>query len=200
MRTSLTRLLTTTLLFGVLACVPSLLFAQGNGGGGPPPVEKNMPPVVTPDFCWATGGIHVSGDEASLALSDDLDFVLRRRPKEVQSRTEFEVMGISPTADPTSFAVTLEGAVIARSPVVQTIELFDYDAAVWVLVDTWDATRFFDSTVTVTVPNNLLPAPDLGRFVARKTHSVEARIRYQSVVARQSFASSTDQFVWTIGQ
>ena len=201
MRTSLTRLLTTTLLFGVLACVPSLLFAQGNGGGGPPPVEKNMPPVVTPDFCWATGGIHVSGDEISLCFSDDLDFVARRSPNDVLvPNIEFVVMGTSPTADPTSFAVTLEGAVIARSPVVQTIELFDYDAAVWVLVDTRDATRFVDSTVTVTLPNSLMPAPDLDRFVARKTRSVEARIRYQSVVARQSFASSTDQFVWTIGQ
>ena len=142
MRTSVTRLLTTTLLFGVLACVPSLLFAQGNGGGGPPPVEKNMPPVVTPDFCWVTGGIHVLGDEASLALSDDLDFVARRSPLEIPApHIELVVMGTSPTADPTSFAVTLEGAVIARSPVIQTIESHDFDAAVWVLVDTRDATQ-----------------------------------------------------------
>lgn len=200
MRTSLTRLLTTALLFGVLTCVPSVLFAQSNGGGGPPPIEKNMPAVVVPDLCWVTGGNYISGDETSLSYSDNLDFMMRRRPREVQSRTEFEVMGTSPTADPTSFAVTLEGAVFARSPVVQTIELYDYDAAAWVLVDIRDATKFVDSTVTVTVPNNLMPAPDLSRFVGRKSHFVEARIGYQSLNTRQNFASNTDLFVWTIGQ
>ena len=200
MRTSLTRLLTTSLLFGVLTCVPMMLFAQGNGGGGLPPIEKNMPPVVVPDFCLVTGGFHVAGDEASLARSDDVDFAARRSPLDVQApHIEFLVMGTSPTLDPTSFAVTLEGAVFARSPVIQTIELFDYDAAAWVLVDTRDATRFVDSTVTVTVPPSFT-APDFSRFVGRKSRHVEARIRYQSLNPRQNFASFTDQFVWMIGQ
>jgi hypothetical protein len=200
MRTSLTRLLTTALLFGVLICVPMMLFAQGNGGGGLPPIEKNMPPVVVPDFCWVTGGIHVTGDEASLARSDDEDFAVRRSPLDVQApHIEFVVMGTSPTPDPTSFAVTLEGAVFARSPVIQTIELYDFDAAAWVLVDTREATKFVDSTVTVTMQPGIT-APDFSRFVGRKSNYVEARIRYQSLNPRQNFVSFTDHFVWMIGQ
>jgi hypothetical protein len=58
-----------------------------------------------------------------------------------------------------------EGAVFARSNVVQTIELFDYDAAVWELVDTtnsvWSPAP--DSVVTVAATG------DLSRFVEAGT-------------------------------
>ena len=83
----------------------------------------------------------------------------------------------------------------ARSNVVQTIELFDYDAAAWELVNTTDAARSPapDSVVTVAATG------DLSRFVEAGTMCIEARINFQSDSARQRFASNTDQTVWTIG-
>jgi hypothetical protein len=90
--------------------------------------------------------------------------------------------------------VTLEGAVFARSPVNQTIELYDYIAGVWEQVDTRAATRFSDSTVTVAATG------DLSRFVEAGTMFIKARIRYQSTNPRQQFSSNTDLFIWTIGQ
>ena len=84
---------------------------------------------VAPDSVTTTRGEYVSGDATSLAESDNVDYQLRRAIADTQSRTEFEVKSTSPTATPTTFEFTLEGAVFARANVVQTIELFDYDAA-----------------------------------------------------------------------
>ncbi len=119
---------------------------------------------------------------------------MQRLTTDIQSRTEFVVMGTSPTANPGSLEVTLEGAVFARSPVVQTIELYDYVAAAWELVDSRNATNMIDSTATVAATG------DLSRFVDPTTLAVEARIHFQSLSPRQRFASNTDQFIWTIGQ
>ena len=127
-------------------------------------------------------------------MSDNVDLSIQRAMTDTQSRTEFEVMGTSPTVSPTSLEVTLEGAVFARSTVVQTIELWDYVAGAWELVDTRNATNIVDSTATVAATG------DLSRFVDPTTLEVKARIHFQSLNARQRFASNTDQFMWTIGQ
>jgi hypothetical protein len=84
--------------------------------------------------------------------------------------------------------------VFARSTVNQTIELYDYVAGAWELVDTRAATRFTDSTVTVAATG------DLSRIVDAGTLFIKARIRDQSTSLRQQFSSNTDQFIWTIGQ
>ena len=152
------------------------------------------PVVVTPNSFLLTRGTYVSGGIADLAASDNADLSIRRATSDVQSRTEFEVTAVSPTASPSSLEVTLEGAVFARSDVNQTIELYDHVAGIWEQVDTRTATRFTDSTVTVTATG------DLSRFVEAGTLLTKARIRYQSVNPRQQFSSNTDQFVWTIGQ
>ena len=152
------------------------------------------PDVVVPDLLTVTRGLFVAGDETSLAFSDNVDLSLQRLVTDIQSRTEFEVMGTSPTASPASFEITLEGAVFARSTVVQTIELWDYVAGAWELVDTRNATNMIDSTATVAAPG------DLSRFVDQTTLSVEARIHFQSTSPRQRFASNTDQVIWTIRQ
>jgi hypothetical protein len=159
-------------------------------------VASVMPDFVSvyPDSYLVTRGEHVSGGIPELAASDNQDLSLRRLTIDIQSRTEFSVNAISPTATPSSLEVTLEGSVFARSTVNQTIELYDYVAAAWEQVDTRAATRFTDSTVTVAASG------DLSRFVQPGTMCVEARIRYQSPSARQQFSSNTDQFLWTIGQ
>jgi hypothetical protein len=152
------------------------------------------PSVVAPDSVTTTRGNFVSGDVTSLADSDNVDYSIQRSTSDVQSRTEFVVKSFSPTATPTSFEFTLEGSVFARSNVVQTIELFDYVANDWVLVDSQNAARSPapDSVVTVAATG------DLSRFVQAGTMCVETRIHFQSDSPRQRFASNTDQAIWTI--
>ena len=165
-------------------------------GGGLAFVVPVEPTVVVPDSFSVTRGDYVAGGLPELAESDNMDLSLRRRVSDIQSRTEFDVMGTSPTASPMTFEFTLEGAVFARSNVVQTIELFDYDTASWELVSTTDAARSPnpDSVVTVAATG------DLARFVEAGTMCIETRIHFQSDSPRQRFASNTDQAVWSIGQ
>lgn len=148
---------------------------------------------VTPDQITVTRGTYVSGGIPELALSDDADLTIQRQSSDLQSRTEVEVKGLSPTATPSLLEVTLEGSVFARGQVIQTIELFDYSAGSWEQIDSRDADQFNDASITVAATG------DLSRFVEADTNSVEARIRFQSPVNRQKFASNTDQFIWTIG-
>jgi hypothetical protein len=141
-----------------------------------------------------TRGIHVAGGVFELGVSDNIDLSIQRATSDIQSTTELEVKAVCPVANPSSIDVKLEGAVFARSQVNQTIELFNYVDGTWEEVDTRTATRFTDSTVIVAATG------DLSRFVEAGTMCIEARIRYQSPVARQQFSSNTDQFIWTIGQ
>lgn len=152
------------------------------------------PVLVAAESFNVTRGTYVSGGITELASSDDADLSLRRATSDIQAQTEFEVKGISPVASPASLAVTLEGSVFARSQVDQSIELYDYVADAWEQIDSRAATQFVDSTVTMAATG------DLTRFVQEGTMCIEARIRYQSLVARQQFSSNTDQFLWTIVQ
>ena len=95
---------------------------------------------------------------------------------------------------PSSLEFKLEGTVFARSNVVQTIELFDYVATTWEIINSRNAVRSPapDSVVTVAATG------DLSRFVEAGTMCVEARVRYKSDSPRQNFASNTDQTIWTI--
>ena len=150
------------------------------------------PENVVPDSVVVTRGIYVSGDETSLAYSDNFDLALQRLVTDIQSRTEFLVTGTSPTATPSRLEVNLEGAVFARSTVVQTIALWDYVADAWELVDSSNATNMVDSK------SRVIATGDLSRFVDPTTLSIEARVHFQSSNPRQRFASNTDQFYWTI--
>ena len=125
------------------------------------------PVTVTPDSYTVTRGDYVSGGLPELSASDNMDLTIRRRNADLVSRTEFSVQSTSPTATPSVFEFTLEGNVLARGNVVQTIELFDYDAADWELVHTSNANRapMPDKTVTAT------PAGDLSRFVEGGTRA-----------------------------
>jgi hypothetical protein len=149
---------------------------------------------IAPDSVTVTRGLYIGGDVASLTGSDNSDYQLQRLGTDISSRTEFEVKGTSPTATPAIFEFDLEGAVFARSNVVQTIELFDYDAAAWELVHTSDAAR---SPAPDSVATGV-GTGDLSRFVEAGTLCIKVRIHFQSDNARQRFASNTDRAVWTI--
>ena len=156
----------------------------------------NEPVQIGPYTYRVTRGNLVSGGIGELINSDNRDLSMQRSASDVQSRTEFEVIGTSPTATPTGIDFTLEGSVFARSNVVQTIELYDYQAATWVLVGNSNAVRSPspDSVVTVSATG------DLSRFVQPGTQNMVARVRYKSDQPRQNFASNTDQVIWTIGR
>lgn len=156
--------------------------------------ESQEPGVITPGSFQVTRGTYASGRLGDLATSDNSDLSIRRAINDIQSRTEFEVKSISPLANPASLEFTLEGAVFARSQVTQTIELYDYVASSWELLDSRNANRFSDTTVTVPATGNL------SRFVEAGTMCMEARIRYRSANPRQQFSSNTDRTVWTVGQ
>lgn len=153
--------------------------------------QINVTTVVLPNSVFITRGILVSGGVNALAASDGIDLSIQRG-LDVQSRTVFELTGVSPVANPVSFEVELEGAVFARSSVNQTIELFDFVAGNWQQLDSRAASPFSDSTVIVAASG------DLARFVELGTRTTKARISYNSLNPRQQFSSNTDHFSWAI--
>ncbi|MEM7453011.1 MAG: hypothetical protein AAF456_01530 [Planctomycetota bacterium] len=160
--------------------------------GTPTEMTIDLCSEITPDSYVVTRGTYSSGGTTELGSSDNMDLSIQRSSVDVQSRTEFEVKGLSPSSDPSYMQITLEGSVFARSTVVQTIELFNYDSSSWEQVNSQNANRFSDTTVTVE------PGGDLSRFVEPGTDCIEARVRYQSPSARQQFTSNTDLFTWVI--
>ena len=173
----------------------SLTFDIGDNGVGIDNISfSTIPDQIVPNSVVITRGLHVAGGVAELHKSDNVDLSISRSNFDVQSRTEFEIKAVSPFASPTSFEIRLEGAVFARSPVNQTIELFDYDTATWEVVDARAAMRLSDSIAEIVVQG------DPSRFIEPGTNCIEARIRYQSVNGRQQFSSNTDQFLWLIGR
>lgn len=132
-------------------------------------------------------------------MSDDLDMRIRTAALDSESRTEFQLKGTSPLANPTSFQVTLEGSLDTgrdtlspASTFGQVIELFNYDNDVWEIVDLRNPSLLRDGSLTVVQPNG-----DLSRFVDAETLCIEARIRFTSTAIR-TFASDTDLFSWSI--
>ena len=106
--------LTTHVAFEAMAFDNIVVTTAGGGG----------PVTVAPTEITTTRGDFIEGDLPEISSSDNSDYRIQRSNSDIQSRTEFEVKAVSPTASPVSLAVTLEGSVFARSNVVQTIELF----------------------------------------------------------------------------
>ncbi|MEM7314637.1 MAG: VCBS repeat-containing protein [Planctomycetota bacterium] len=150
------------------------------------------PSVVVPSSMVVTRGNLVAGSVVELGQSDNMDLSIRRSPFDLQSRTEFEVKGISPIALPTFMEVTIEGSVFARSAVIQTVEFFNFDTSSWEVMDSRPANRFADTSIAVT------PTGDVSRFVEPGTGCVEMKLRFHSSVQRQIFTSNTDWLIWSI--
>ena len=150
--------------------------------------------TVRPTSFVATRGTHISGDFNDLHQSDGNDVVVQRNPADIQSRTELTISGTSVTAIPSSLTVVVEGAVFARSNVIQSVELFNFGTSNWEQIDSRDASRFLDSTAAIAVGG------DLSRFVDPSTLELRARLRYFSQNPRQQFSSNTDQVIWIVGE
>ena len=129
-----------------------------------------------------------------LAESDNEDLRLFRDPVAINAVTQFVITATSPTFAPTTFDFTLEGSCVSRPNVVQRVELFDYVAGAFEVVDEQDANRVPSPDLTVVIS----PPGDLARFVDQATGEIQARVRYRADIARAQFASNTDQAVWTI--
>ena len=132
------------------------------------------------------------GGLLNLLANDGQDLSIRRRNADVQSRVEFEVTGYTEITTPQSFEFVLDSAVFARSNVIQSISLMNYQSGALEQVDSRTARRFADLTVTVT------PAGDLTRFIEPTTGMLEAVVRYQSANQRQRFTANVDQVIWRI--
>lgn len=192
--------------FELLSTVPSgavearlaLVFVQPGNEGGAIHIDDvrfgvvEEPVVITPTSFEVTRGTHVAGGIAELSNSDDEDLQLVRAADDIQSRADFEIEAASPIAQPSLLEVQLESSVFARTTIDQTIELFNFNTAMWEELDFRPASRFVDATV------NVAASGDLSRFVEPGTQSIRARVRFQSVVARQQFAANTDAWSWTI--
>ena len=75
---------------------------------------------------------------------------------------------------------------------VQAIDLWNYESGIWEEVDTRNASRFSDATVTVSATG------DCSRFVESGARSILTRCRFQSVNPRQRFSANIDQTIWEI--
>lgn len=137
-----------------------------------------------------TRGSLASGEVGELGTSNNSDLSIRRSNTDIQSRTEFELESLCPFSTLSEMKLKIEGSVFARTEVIQTIELFDFNATEWVVVDTRDAARFIDRVDEVVVAGGLM------RFVEPTTGVMRSRVRFQSTNPRQRFTSNTDQFIW----
>ncbi len=118
--------------------------------------------------------------------------IVQRNPSQTTGVVEVEIKSISPVANPTELEFTLESSGFFRTPVIQSIQLYDYDADAYVEFDSRNTSRFVDD-VAVAVATG-----DLSRFVEDGTGCVMARVVYTSPVRRQSFSVAIDQGFWFI--
>lgn len=150
------------------------------------------PQVVIGESVTVTQGDLAVGGIEQLELSDNVDLSISRSLTDVVSRTELVIQAVSPYQEPSGVDIRLEGSVFARTAVDQAIDMYNYDSDSWEEVDARAATRFVDSTVEFSVTG------EASRFIQPGTGQIEARVRFNSPVARQRFTSNTDQFQWTI--
>lgn len=176
------------------------------GNGSAPMVDmgtfefQQVTSLVSPDSVEVTRGVVVSGNLNELDASDDVDYRIRTAALDSQSQTEFQIKGVSPVANPALLGVTLEGSLNPGRDVLspaltygQVIEFYNYEDEEWEVVDSRIPSLRRDGSPVVVGTTG-----DLSRFVEVDTLCIEARVRYSSTRAAQSFISDTDQFIWRI--
>jgi photosystem II stability/assembly factor-like uncharacterized protein len=160
------------------------LFVGGFQGG----IHTNTAPAtsIMPTAFTVESGGWVNGNLQSLASSDDYRLIL---DSNFANPIKIRFDSVSPSATASALTFTYEGQASAAS--LQTLELYDYVAGAWTVVDFRNATQM-DSTVNVTVPN---PA----RFVQAGTRKVSARasLSLQSRSVRY-WQVKIDRVAWTI--
>jgi hypothetical protein len=163
-----------------------------SGGGG-----ANTPVLLTPVVTTATvypgsftieSGSLLSGGLSSLLASDDDWLTMLTTHFATPITVTFDA--VSPSATASSMTFKLETHVTAASA-QQSVELFDFNANEWVLLDS-RATTTSDQTVTVSPSSP-------SRFVQPGTKTVRARIKWQSSARTQrSWQAKVDLASWTI--
>lgn len=169
-----------------------LFITYAAGDGNDIALYTTQVATVMPQTVEMVRGTHASGGSTELENSDDMDYVLRRNNVDVRATTEFEVSAMSPSMNPNSIEIKLEGAVFARTQVDQIVLMYDYVNNTWEQVDSRAASRFADRTITVPLTGNL------SRFVDQSNGRMRTRVRYLSVNPRQQFSSNTDWFNWNV--
>lgn len=137
-------------------------------------------------------GVPSFGALEEILTSDNVDFVARRNPSQIAAVVEVEVDSVSINPSPATFEFTVESSAFYRTPVSQTIRLFNFTTQVFEVVDSRAAPRFSDQVVSIA------GAGDLSRFVEPGTGLVRARVSYSSAAIRQSFSVSIDHIFWSI--
>lgn len=157
-------------------------------------VQRLLAHPVAGHTLTVTRGEQNGGTIAELTDSDDQGISIRRGFAGRRPVTEFELDGTNPYSTVSSLDVILEGSVVSRSPVNQSISLFDYQENTWEKVDVREASSVGDSVVTISLDG------DLSRFFQADTGAMRARVRYQSSNRQKKMKSFTDRFVWVITQ
>ena len=147
---------------------------------------------ISPSTIQIARGRLAGGVVEDLGVNDGVDVSIQRSTSDIQAVTSFEVEGTTDIVVPTSIRLEFDGAVFARSPVNQTIEVFDYQLAQWEILDIREASRFSDALISLDLSG------DLARFVEAGTGSLRARVEFASVNPRQQFTSNTDYLAWLI--
>ena len=152
-----------------------------------------VPLLVVPESATVVDGTLRAGSVDDLIESDDVDLWVSRSRISVRSLVTLDIKGTSPTPSPSTFEFVVEGSVLSRRDVIQTISLFDYVSNQFEEVDARVASVSADSIAVATADG------DLSRFVDPTTGCVEARIQFQGSQNRSSFAAYVDQVLWMIG-
>ncbi|MCH8274360.1 MAG: hypothetical protein IH851_06185 [Armatimonadetes bacterium] len=170
--------------------------APGTGRGKPPIVDMGayeVHPGVVEQFT-VLRGMRLAGDLTSLLRSDN-DY-LGLRPWFVLTTDEPPVQvvveGVVSDAPMGRLLFILEASVSGPN-LRQTIELFDFDAGGWVVMNVSPAT-LFDSTVVVSVEENA------ERFVENGTNRVRAKLVWQAAgpLLFYPWIVRIDQAAWSV--
>jgi hypothetical protein len=151
--------------------------------------------AILPESFEVTRGAPVGGDLEDLFESDNQYVrVSARRPTEIAaSSVEIELTATASTESPALLQFTVEAA-SSGMPALQRIELFDYDAGRWTLVDE-RAAPSSDARVTATVTDR----PE--RFIEADTAQMKARVGFQDRgVTFPAWGGQFDQVFWTLAK
>ena len=107
------------------------------------------PTLVFPEAINVVRGTNAVGGIPKLTSSDNDDFTIQRNPAQPVALIDVQFESTSPVVTPNRFDFTLESSAFFRSPVIQSIALYDFDAAAFVEVDSRNASRLIDSGTAI---------------------------------------------------
>jgi hypothetical protein len=158
---------------------------------------RPTPSEVLPEAFSVNPGRILSGGLASLQLSDDNRMILAPGVtlSTSQSPIALLVEAQSPVESASEISVIVESHAGAGG-IRQQIELRDFDAGAWVVVDTRIATIGNDGTATITLNS------DLNRFIEDGTNRMQVRVLYKATgpVLLYPWQTRVDQVKWLVNR